>query len=111
MGRKLFNACMFVFMMVILTSMVAFCIHKHANTIDRIFDKNVEITQENEPIDTLTIEEFLNYRQEVIECNRVDGIFLTIPEKELIKILEDYGTDLSNHEIVYIYESKKYLQE
>lgn len=110
MGRKIFNACMFIFMMFIITTMIAFCVHKYADAIDSIFNENVEITQ-NESIDTLTIEEFLNYRQEVIECNRVDGIFLTIPEKELIKILEDYGTDLSNHEIVYIFESKKYLQE
>lgn len=113
MGRKIFNACMFIFMMFIITTMIAFCVHKYADTIDSIFNENVEITQnesiDSQEIDTLTVQEVLDYRKEALETIRVDSIFLTMPEPILKIILENFGTELSNHEIVYIYESNKTL--
>ena len=110
MGRKIFNVVMSIFAIFIVATMAAYFIHKNADAIDRIFIHESVIDTQTDQFETdstvvMTVQDFLEFRKEVIECNRVDSVFLTIPEPILVCILESFGTDLSNHEIVYIYES------
>lgn len=54
-----------------------------------------------------TIQDVLQFRKEVREGERIDSIFMSIPDVVLIDILMNHGTSLSNGDIVYIYESNK----
>lgn len=57
--------------------------------------------------DSTTIEDHLKFRWEIMESMRIDSVYLYMPDKALISILSSFGTELSNSEIVYIYESNK----
>ena len=43
----------------------------------------------------------------MMECRRVDSIFLIMPEPILVSILTTHGVNLKNKEIVDIYERNK----
>lgn len=61
----------------------------------------------NENDYTLTVDDVIRYRKDIIEAQYVDSVFLQMPEPVLREILEKWGTDLSNHEIVNIYENDR----
>lgn len=52
-----------------------------------------------------SIQDILEFREHIKECNRIDSVYLHMPEVVLIDILTNYGTDISTADIVYIYES------
>lgn len=56
-------------------------------------------------VDETTIEDHLRFRWEIKESIRTDSIYLYMPDAALLSILTSYGSDLSNSEIAYIYES------
>lgn len=56
-------------------------------------------------VDETTIEDHLKFRWEIKEIIRTDSIYLNMPDEALLSILTSYGTELSNSEIAYIYES------
>ncbi len=56
-------------------------------------------------VDETTIEDHLRFRWEIKESIRTDSIYLNMPDEALLSILTSYGTELTNSEIAYIYES------
>lgn len=86
-------------------------VHKTFEHIDALANDGIVVEEQAEEFlddtENWSIEDHLIFRQEVKEANRVDSMYLTIPDEALIAILTNHGTDLSNHEIVYIYESNK----
>lgn len=71
-------------------------------------DTTVSIVNEFDDIDNVdetTIEDHLRFRWEIKESIRTDSIYLYMPDAALLSILTSYGSDLSNSEIAYIYES------
>ena len=57
--------------------------------------------------DVPTIQEILQFREDIKHYNHVDSVFLTMPDVVLIDILRQHGTSLSNSDIVTIYESNR----
>lgn len=54
-----------------------------------------------------TVQDILDFRENLKEGIRIDSIFLTLPEPILVEILMNMGTSLSNKDIVYTYEGNK----
>ena len=54
-----------------------------------------------------TVQDILDFRENLKEGIRIDSIFLTLPEPILVEILTNMGTSLSNKDIVYTYEGNK----
>ena len=74
----------------------------------RLPDITVSTVNEFDDIDSVdetTIEDHLQFRWEIKESIRTDSIYLHMPDAALLSILTSYGTELSNAEIAYIYES------
>ena len=65
----------------------------------------VEFEQDSIQDHMVSIEEFLQFRKEMIEADRKDSIFKVMPEIALVNILYNFGTELSQYEIVDIYEA------
>lgn len=55
----------------------------------------------------LTVQDFLQFRYDIRESQRVDSMFMSLPDAVLVDILMTHGTSLSNTDIVRIYESNK----
>lgn len=97
--------------LIIACSVTGIMVYNNEPEIDKLFHQTDEMTEESYVVneDTAyiapTIQEVLEFRKHLQECKRVDSIFLTMPDVCLIDILANYGTSLSNHEIVYIYEA------
>lgn len=108
MGRKVLNAFMLVFAFLIATTMVATCVHRYADSIDSLFNHESECEELSnlyDEVPSMTVKEYVDWREDLREQTRVDSIFMTMPEPILVHILYNHGTDLSLSEIVYIYES------
>lgn len=97
----------------LLVALFAFKTYKESTTVD-----NTEILEEvtDSTSEVLTPEDVLQFRKHLRECQRVDSVYMSIPDIVLLAILMNHGTDLSNLEIVTIYESNKdiydaYLKE
>ena len=54
-----------------------------------------------------TIKDILDFRRDTKELIAIDSIYLNMPDIILVNILSNYGTELSNTEIVDIYISNK----
>lgn len=54
-----------------------------------------------------TIQDILQFRIDVRENQRIDSVFMSLPDAVLVDILMTHGTSLSNTDIVSIYESNK----
>lgn len=65
----------------------------------------VEFDQDSIQDHIVSIEEFLQFRKDLIETDRKDSVFKAMPEIALANILYNFGTELSQYEIVNIYES------
>lgn len=70
-------------------------------------EKQIPETDTIEQIIAPTVQEVLQWRENMRLDKYVDSVFLVIPEQVLTQILVTKGTDLSNHEIVSIYISNK----
>lgn len=97
----------------LLVALLAFKTYKESTTVD-----NTEVLEEvtDSTSEVLTPEDVLQFRKHLRECQRVDSVYMSIPDIVLLAILMNHGTDLSNLEIVTIYESNKdiydtYLKE
>ena len=63
-----------------------------------------ELAEDTIP-ETYSIAEILQWREHTKELQRIDNVYLNMPEVILIDILLQHGTSLSSADIVYIYES------
>lgn len=97
----------------LLVALLAFKTYKESTTVN-----NTEVLEEvtDSTSEVLTPEDVLQFRKHLRECQRVDSVYMSIPDIVLLAILMNHGTDLSNLEIVTIYESNKdiydaYLKE
>ena len=102
-----------VVVIALLVALLAFKTYKESTTVD-----NTEVLEEvtDSTSEVLTPEDVLQFRKHLRECQRVDSVYMSIPDIVLLAILMNHGTDLSNLEIVTIYESNKdiydtYLKE
>lgn len=99
----------FVFI-IIMMGIIATVVHENHDTVRNFFMGNsqeevLDTTQIVEPV--FTIQEYLKVREDYRESQRIDSVFLSIPDVILIDLLSTYGTDLSIQDIVHIYESNK----
>lgn len=70
-------------------------------------EKQIHETDTIEQVVAPTVQEVLQWRENLKLEKYVDSVFLVMPEQILTQILVTKGTDLSNHEIVSIYISNK----
>ena len=70
-------------------------------------EKQIPETDTIEQVVAPTVQEVLQWRENLRLDKYVDSVFLVMPEQVLTQILVTKGTDLSNHEIVSIYISNK----
>ena len=70
-------------------------------------EKQILETDTIEQVVAPTVQEVLQWRENLKLEKYVDSVFLVMPEQILTQILVTKGTDLSNHEIVSIYISNK----
>ena len=70
-------------------------------------EKQILETDTIEQVVAPTVQEVLQWRENMRLDKYVDSVFLVMPEQVLTQILVTKGTDLSNHEIVSIYISNK----
>lgn len=97
-----------ILVIVLLASAVTYLLSdKIANVIEPEMVNQRQITDSNIVETVPTIQEVLNTRDYIKECQRIDSVFLTMPDIILIDILLQHGTSLSNTDIVTIYESNK----
>ena len=64
-------------------------------------EKQIHKTDTIEQIAPPTVQEVLQWRENLRLDKYVDSVFLVMPEQILTQILVTKGTDLSNHEIVF----------
>lgn len=89
------------------TGVITFVKH---DSIAKIISDNTETicTDTVKTVDTVyTVQNILDFRENLKEGIRIDSMFLTMPEPILVEILMNHGTLLSNKDIVYIYEGNK----
>lgn len=77
----------------------------YCNHFDNGIVSEVPVFDDIDSPDTISIEDHLKFRWEIKESIRTDSIYLNMPDEALLSILTSYGTELSNSEIAYIYES------
>lgn len=77
----------------------------YCNHFDNDIVSEVPVFDDIDSTDTISVEDHLQFRWELKEALRTDSIYLHMPDEALLSILTSYGTDLSNAEIAYIYES------
>lgn len=70
-------------------------------------EKQILETDTIEQVVAPTVQEVLQWRENMRLDKYVDSVFLVMPEQVLTQILVTKGTDLSNREIVSIYISNK----
>ena len=92
-----------------------FLVYNNATTIANFISPSPDDKEQTEMCEDTsfqepspTIQEILEFRKITKEGMRIDSVFLTMPDIILIDILMTHGTDLSNGDIVKIYESNKY---
>lgn len=109
--KKSHNWIWWLIALIIACVTTGFVVHNNGPKIDKLLNhgNNIELQENIVCEDTVytepTIQDVLEFRDYARECNRVDSIFLTMPDVVLIDILRNHGTGLSNSEIVYIYEN------
>lgn len=109
--KKSHNWIWWLIALVIACVTTGFIVHNNGPEIDKLLnhESGIELQESIVCEDTAyaapTIQDILEFRNYTRECKRIDSIFLTMPDVVLIDILRNYGTELSNSDIVYIYES------
>lgn len=92
---------------IFLIAIVSFGIHYeyYDDLHDNSIVSEVPVFDDIDSPDTISVEDHLQFRWEIKESIRTDSIYLHMPDAALLSILTSYGTELSNAEIAYIYES------
>ena len=67
--------------------------------IQQEIEDSVEITENP------TIEDFLQFKRDIVEQRRMENVFISMPDVIIIDILRQHGTALSLYDIVEIYEN------
>lgn len=85
-------------------------VHKYGEKVDKLFhhepvEEEMLCSEDTVYEEIPTIEDVLELRKDIREYQRIDSVFLAMPEVVLIDILMNHGTELSTQEIVSIYES------
>lgn len=107
--KKSFSWVWWLITLILACTAVGIIVHNNSDKIDNILNK--EVIEDTTTVDTVTteepvtIQEILEFREHLRECQRIDSVFMSLPEVVLIDILMNHGTNLSNSDIVYIYES------
>lgn len=104
---KYFNHFLLILIVVLIAGTVTYtCQEKKKQTVS---ETEVSQTTSTDTVyeDTVSIQDYLEFRQLTKESITIDSIFLNMPEIVLVNILMNYGTNLSNTEIVNIYLSNK----
>lgn len=108
--KKSYNWILWLIGLMAACILTGFVVHNNGPKIDEFLNRgnDIELQESTVNEDTIytapTIQEILEFRKYAKECKRIDSIFLTMPDVVLIDILRNHGTQLSNSEIVYIYE-------
>lgn len=79
---------------------------RNSNTIDK--DESVETIQNeitSDTIDNYSIEDYLQFRNDMRQQQEAEQIFLNMPDVVLIDILLQHGTELSPYDIGEIYKN------
>lgn len=74
-------------------------------------EKQIPETDTIEQVVAPTVQEVLQWRENMRLDKYVDSVFLVMPEQILTQILVTKGTDLSNHKIVSIYKRSMDIQK
>lgn len=108
--KKSFSWVWWLITLILACGIVGFVVHNNSEKIDNFFhQEEIEECAVTDSTDIqqpeLTIQEVLEFREHLRECQRIDSVFMAMPEVVLIDILMNHGTNLSNSDIVYIYEA------
>lgn len=116
--RKSSKGWLWAILTVIIAAIVGTVVYFNTDTIDRWTGYEGPVTAQDETVDSIqqelmdsveitenpTVEEYLQYRSDMIEQDRQEKVFKTMPEVVLADILLQHGTALSLYDIVEIYE-------
>lgn len=117
--RKSSKGWLWAILTVIIAALVGTVVYFNTDTIDRWTGYEGPVTAQDETVDSIqqelidsveitenpTVEEYLQYRSDMIEQDRQEKVFKTMPEVVLADILLQHGTALSLYDIVDIYEN------
>lgn len=116
--RKSSKGWLWAILTVIIAAIVGTVVYFNTDTIDRWTGYEGPVTAQDKTVDSIqqeltdsveitenpTVEEYLQYRSDMIEQDRQEKVFKTMPEVVLADILLQHGTALSLYDIVEIYE-------
>ena len=117
--RKSSKSWLWTILTVIIAAIVGTVVYFNTDTIDRWTGHEKPVAAQDETVDSIqqelidsveitenpTVEEYLQYRSDMIEQDRQEKVFKTMPEVVLADILLQHGTALSIYDIVEIYEN------
>lgn len=117
--RKSSKGWLWAILTVIIAAIVGTVVYFNTDTIDRWTGYEKPVVAQDETVDSIqqeltdsveitenpTVEEYLQYRSDMIEQDRQEKVFKTMPEVVLADILLQHGTALSIYDIVNIYEN------
>lgn len=77
---------------------------------DNLPVENMEVDSQN-VVTNVTIDDILETRRSILECQYQDSVFLHMPETSLIAVLMKLGTDATNTEIVKEYLNNRKIYD
>lgn len=104
-----FSWLFWLLLIIVVAGITGLVVYNHEQTIREFM--NPEETHQNILVEdtvyeeSTSIQDILEFREHIKECNRVDSVYLHMPEVVLIDILTNHGTSISPADIVYIYEN------
>lgn len=104
-----FSWLFWLLLIIVVAGVTGLVVYNHEQTIREFM--NPEETHQNILVEdtvyeeSTSIQDILEFREHIKECNRVDSVYLHMPEVVLIDILTNHGTSISPTDIVYIYEN------
>lgn len=117
--KKSSKSWLWAILTLLTATIVGVVVYFNTDTIDRWTGYEGPVTTQEEAVDGIqqefidsvevtenpTVEEYLQYRSNIIEQDRQEKVFKTMPEVVLADILLQHGTALSIYDIVDIYEN------
>ena len=117
--RKSSKGWLWAILTLLIAAIVGVVVYFNTDTIDRWTGYKGPVATQDETVDNIqqeltdsvevtenpTVEEYLQYRSNIIEQDRQEKVFKTMPEVVLADILLHHGTALSIYNIVDIYEN------
>lgn len=110
-GKSSKNWLLWLIITILACTVTSLVVYKNVDSIDRMMGEPSSESQiiselaEDTISETYSIAEILQWREHTKELQRVDNVYLNMPDVILIDILLQHGTSLSYADIVYIYES------